>query len=172
MSPLLFSLGKNFGEDMITERVISSFRKEYRFLSNFYPCQIRYKGLLFNSSEACYQAMKTTDREAWKEFRNVSPKRAKHLGYKVKLREDWDEVKIDIMRDIVTQKFMQNPFLSMQLKKTSPLILVEGNTWGDTFWGVCNGEGKNHLGRILMEVRSDIFYDYYEKEKVRPFCHL
>lgn len=36
------------------------------------------------------------------------------------------------------------------------MINNEGNTWGDKFWGVCDGEGENHLGKLLMEVRAEL----------------
>ena len=36
------------------------------------------------------------------------------------------------------------------------MVKIEGNTWNDTFWGVCNGQGQNWLGKILMLVRSEL----------------
>ena len=50
----------------------------------------------------------------------------------------------------------QNPELGNKLLETGNQELVEGNTWGDIFWGVCNGKGQNWLGKILMMVRDEI----------------
>jgi ribA/ribD-fused uncharacterized protein len=77
----------------------------------------------------------------------------KRLGRKMVLRDDWEEVKVDIMRDLLIQKFSQQPFRRLLLA-TGDSYLEETNTWNDTFWGVCNGKGKNQLGILLMEIRS------------------
>ena len=39
---------------------------------------------------------------------------------------------------------------------TRDRVLIEGNDWGDTFWGMTDGEGENHLGKILMRVRAEL----------------
>ena len=66
------------------------------------------------------------------------------------------DVKVKLMFDLVTEKFKQNPELKQKLLETGNQELIEGNTWNDTFWGVCNGQGQNWLGKILMLVRSEI----------------
>lgn len=75
------------------------------------------------------------------------------MGKAVPLRDDWDEIKVSIMQTLVYLKFVKNKELRDLLLATEPEHLEEGNTWGDTFWGVCKGEGKNLLGRILMDIR-------------------
>lgn len=69
-------------------------------------------------------------------------------------REDWALVKRDIMLDILRLKFA-TPFMRDKLNATGERPLVEGNTWGDTYWGVCRGRGENHLGKILMQIRTE-----------------
>jgi predicted NAD-dependent protein-ADP-ribosyltransferase YbiA (DUF1768 family) len=59
------------------------------------------------------------------------------------------------MRDLLRQKFA-HPELRRLLLATGDAELVEGNTWGDRFWGVCAGRGQNHLGRLLMAIRAEI----------------
>jgi len=59
------------------------------------------------------------------------------------------------MTDLVRQKF-SNPQLAKQLLDTKDFELIEGNTWGDTFWGVCSGKGQNNLGKILMQIRNEL----------------
>lgn len=132
---------------------IDSFEGENYFLSNFYPCQIIYNGYTFKSSESAFQSTKDLSRQ--KEFELLTPGRAKKLGKKVNLRPDWEEVKDSIMEDILRIKFSKTG-LKKKLISTYPRKLIEGNDWNDTYWGVCNGEGKNKLGKILMKIRKDL----------------
>lgn len=137
-------------------QLINSFRGEFFFLSNFYPVIIWNDGIRYPSAEHAYQAAKTlvrTERVAIAEC--ATPGQAKRMGRKVTLRPDWDSVKLVVMKRIVTRKFSV-PSLAQRLKATSSAHIVEGNTWGDRYWGVCNGVGANHLGRILMEVRDSL----------------
>ena len=84
--------------------------------------------------------------------------KAKRRGSQAALRQDWNAVKTGLMKEIVTAKFTQNPHLAEKLLATGDRQIAEGNTWGDTFWGGDGrtGEGKNHLGRILMQVRREL----------------
>lgn len=134
---------------------ILEFQKEYRWLSNFWPCFVTYDGLNFSSSEAAYQASKSESAEIRKEFEYLSAKGAKKKGQAIEIRPDWDEVKDKVMYEICRSKFDQNPELKEKLLATGEAKLVEGNGWGDTYWGICNGEGENRLGEILMRIRSE-----------------
>lgn len=131
------------------------FRDDFAFLSNMFPCKIIYKDLHFQSSESLYQAAKCKDKSLISNFCNLDGYRAKKLGRKVQLIDNWEQIKIDVMRKCVYLKFTQNPILLQKLKKVKGLISEE-NTWNDTFWGICNGEGENHLGKILMEFRDSL----------------
>jgi ribA/ribD-fused uncharacterized protein len=136
---------------------IGKFKNEYDFLSNFYEHQFEFEGRVFKTVEHAFQAYKTMDDVEFEEIMAAdTPGRAKKLGRKCLMRRDWDDVKIDIMRKLVMAKFSSCPGLAKRLKDTAPCELIEGNTWDDTFWGVCNGVGENHLGRILMWVRSEL----------------
>ena len=105
--------------------------------------------------EHAYQAAKASDPSARELIRNASsPAAARRLGQAVQLPDDWDERKVEVMRGLVRKKF-ENPLLRSMLLATEDALLVEGNSWGDRFWGVCRGQGMNHLGRILMEVRDE-----------------
>lgn len=141
---------------------IAEFQKEYRWLSNFWPCSVFYGGITFKSSEAAYQASKVELYQLRKEFENLSAKEAKAKGQTLKaIRPDWDEIKDSVMYEICQNKFDQNPELKEKLLATGEAKLTEGNDWGDTYWGVCEGKGKNKLGKILMRLRSE----YQEAEK-------
>lgn len=134
--------------------VIDSFSGNNRWLSNFYPCIVSYEGLEFHSVEHAYQAAKTTDLAMRAHICMLPrPQQAKHWGRRVVLRPDWESVKQDIMLDLLQQKF-SDPELRELLDGTGDAELIEGNWWGDTYWGVCNGVGENHLGKLLMRVRS------------------
>jgi ribA/ribD-fused uncharacterized protein len=142
-------------KEMWCNRVIDSFTTpETRFLSNYWPVSIEFEGMMYPSVENAYQAGKTLSMAGRKLFTIGGPGRAKKLGNSVKLRKDWEYVKLPIMTALVTQKFMENPDLGELLKQTWPAELIEGNWWKDTFWGICNGEGQNYLGKILMNTRS------------------
>lgn len=147
--------------------VIDSFRGEYFFLSNFYEAPVLYKGIMYNSNEAAFQAQKTNSAYAISRgekpfsderllFTKLSPSEAKRLGRTVQLRPDWEDVKYDIMLEIVRCKFEQNPNLIHKLITTKDAKLIEGNTWGDRVWGQVDGKGNNLLGEILMDVRKEL----------------
>ncbi len=134
------------------ENTIHEFRNQYYFLSNFYPAPVVYRGLKFKNNEAAFQSAKCIDfRER---FCGLNASEAKRLGRSVRLRPDWEQVKNDVMYEICYCKFSQNPKLGKMLIDTGDAELIEGNTWGDQVWGVCNGKGENRLGKILMRVRS------------------
>lgn len=137
---------------------VKMFRGEYYFLSNFYPVEITVDGLTYQNAEAAFQAQKCLTEEEKRQFCSLSGNQAKHLGRKVALRPDWEQVKDDVMRRVVGEKFRQHPALAIQLIATGDAILQEGNTWNDTYWGVSlkTGRGKNRLGGILMQLRKEL----------------
>ena len=134
---------------------ISEFRGEYYFLSNFYSAPVTYNGMCFENNEAAFQAAKCPERMT--EFCRLNPSEAKRLGRRVKLRGDWEAVKDTVMYEICKAKFSQNPDLADKLVATKDAELIEGNTWGDRIWGVCDGVGENRLGKILMRVRAVLY---------------
>lgn len=134
---------------------ILGFFGEYRFLSNFWDCPVEYEGLYFKSTEAAYQAAKSIDPEVRAQFVPLSCRDAKKLGQKIQIRKDWEFVKVPIMRLLLRRKFRITS-LRKDLLETGDAYLEETNNWGDKVWGVCNGEGSNYLGKLLMEVRDEI----------------
>lgn len=128
---------------------------KYRFLSNFYTCIVHYDGIIYPSSEHAYQAAKTTDFALREVIAKMdTPGKTKQAGKRLTLREGWDTMKFNIMSEIVLIKFATNANLRQFLIETGDAELIEGNTWGDQYWGVCNGIGENNLGKILMHVRK------------------
>nr|WP_280519887.1 NADAR family protein [Rhizobium cremeum] len=138
---------------------IDEFRGDYRFLSNFYLSPFPWEGFTVASVEHAYQAAKAEDlAERKKIVFAKSPGLAKKLGNRVMLRADWDEVKIGVTRELLALKFAPRSSLAKRLLATGNAHLVEGNHWGDQFWGVCDGVGENHLGRLLVERRDHLLH--------------
>lgn len=169
--PKLLSLGPE--RDSAMSDAIKQFAGVNRWLSNFWPAKIELDGNEFNSAEEYYQHAKVAFVKGITDSERVSLENsileAESVGEKKRIgslldidHEAWDKEKVNIMRKAVFAKFAQNPELKRQLNLTGEIELIEGNTWNDTFWGVdlATGEGQNHLGKILMEVR-----DHFQKER-------
>lgn len=138
---------------------ISSFSGRNHFLSNFHPSEVEMDGAIYPTVEHAYQAAKTMDPEEREIIRTAkTPGMAKKLGKHVTIRPGWisEEVRDRVMADLVWQKFSKHPRLAKQLLDTGDARLAEGNWWGDTYWGICRGEGENMLGEILMQVRKQL----------------
>jgi ribA/ribD-fused uncharacterized protein len=137
--------------------MISVFRREYAFLSNFAIAPLLYEGYEVPTSEHAYQAAKARTLETRMDIiRCETPADAKAIGQLVPKRADWQDIKVNVMLTVLRLKFHQNADLCRKLVATGDEELVEGNTWGDVFWGVCEGKGLNWLGRLLMQVRSEM----------------
>lgn len=140
---------------------IDKFRGEYYYLSNFYDVDLVYNGIRYSNSESAFQAQKTLDNDIKVKFSSKSGKAAKSLGKSVKLREDWELIKDNIMYEVCLQKFLQNKNILDKLLSTGDAELIEGNLHGDRYWGVCKGTGQNKLGKILMRIRSELMENNY-----------
>lgn len=135
--------------------VIDSFSGPHRFLSNFYPSPVVFDEFEYPSVEHAYQAAKTLARaERFYISRLKTPAEAKRAGQRLILREDWDDARVGVMLILLCEKFKPGTPLAEKLAQTGDAKLIEGNTWGDRFWGVCGGEGLNMLGILLMGVRD------------------
>lgn len=139
---------------------ISSFSGRYSFLSNFHECKVVIDDLIFDSSEAAFQSFKNDAMQL--KFVGLSAKESKKLGKTVKKRCDWDAIKDVVMYGVVKEKFMQHEDLKEKLLATGDEELIEGNTWWDTYWGVCQGHGDNKLGKTLMRVRDELSRGIYD----------
>lgn len=114
-----------------------AFQSEHAWPSNFFPTKIELQGMVFPSAEHAYQysrAIKLGDPNLAKMItRAKSGKQAKTLGSQIESKDSWDKVKIDVMRTIVSEKFMQNPQLCDKLVGTGHTTLIEATL--DGFWG-------------------------------------
>ena len=147
------------------EQKIDRFRGKYRFLSNFFEAFVKASdGTEFPTVEQAYQYDKFS--ESWPTHKAVreklkaarSPGEAKRIAGANKdlVPAEFHNNKLHIMRRLLEQKFRFGSKLARQLMDTGDADLIEGNQWGDIFWGVCRGKGENHLGRLLMEIRNEL----------------
>lgn len=130
--------------------IIDRFRGEYAFLSNFNTCFEHGK-----SVEHFYQASKAINSKDYLKIINAdSPVDAKRLSKTIQIRPDWDSIKLTVMEELLRRKFIISKFSTLLLA-TGNAMLIEGNSHGDTFWGICDNIGHNHLGRLLMKTRDE-----------------
>ena len=149
-------------------------RRDFGFLSNFYPCVLRIDGCDWPNVEAYYQSQKslnpeyhdevlTKDKPSWSKYvgdsRIDDPRISRKSWFRKHpedLRKDWEEVKLDAMRTALRAKFTQHRSLRLALLNTWAAELIEDSP-GDAFWGCgADGRGQNMLGVLLMEVRASI----------------
>lgn len=151
-----------------TKDPIDRFVGEYAWLSNFYPSPLTLEILgtadWYPTVEHAFQAAKCIhfiDANAIRAA--TSPGQAKAMGRRVQLRSDWEQVKVGIMREIVAAKFASGSELAKRLQATGDRPLIEGNHWGDRFWGCTRPTsnlhsnewvGLNWLGELLMRQRE------------------
>ena len=151
---------------------ITLFKDDNGFLSNFFPCHIVLDGVQYPSVEHAFQAAKATwnDKHTYVDFSGNkvtilardyikiarTPGEAKRRGKRIKLRQDWENMKLEVMESLVRQKFDNDWYLAERLVKTGNAELIENNWWGDTFWGMSSGKGENNLGKILMRIREGL----------------
>lgn len=134
---------------------IDTFRGDYYFLSNMYPCEMELEGRVYPALENLFQSFKCAVDKDKDIFTKLEPRQAKKIGRTVKLIEGWDSKKLLVMETLVRQKFSVEPFKTWLLE-TGNAHLEEGNWWGDDYWGTVRGKGENHLGKILMKVREEL----------------
>lgn len=181
-------IGQMPGTNERPEQVIDWFDgSQFDFLSNFHPSPFMLPERIYTflgidavasrakdisasiqwqNGEACFQAFKANDLDTFFDVaESESPGHAKGIGRRCHMREDWNDVKVDVMREVIRAKFSpQNPKLALRLLATGYAELVEGNTWGDAVWGRPLGhyrfagtkKGENLLGQLLMQRRAEL----------------
>jgi len=147
---------------------IESFDGDFASLSNFQILKehVVWHEFDYPTVEHAYQAAKCKDSAYRRKIRcAATPGNAKRLGQKAELRSDWEDVKISVMTKLIERKYSDYE-LAMKLACTGDAELIEGNWWGDSFWGrvtskgfkKCVPYGENNLGKILMKRRDILMY--------------
>lgn len=133
-----------------------SHKKEHGYLSNFYPSYISVNGIIYPTTEHYFQACKMETYEDHEKVRkSSSPYIAARLGRSLKMRDDWFQVRDNIMLEALRYKFHQHRDLFSKLVETGNVDLVE-HTKKDNYWADGgDGTGHNMLGKLLMQVRSE-----------------
>ena len=148
---------KFLDEQLKDPNTIRGFFGDYRWLSNFHLCPVKYEETTYPSSENAFQAAKFAP-ELRVQFTTCTPGQAKRLGKSIRMTpeelKDWDDKKVQVMWEVTLTKYGNNQDLRDLLFRTTHKILEETNWWGDRFWGVCDGTGQNYLGTTIMGVRS------------------
>jgi ribA/ribD-fused uncharacterized protein len=145
---------------------ITDFRGRYGFLSNFYPCTVDWEQITYPSSEHAFNAGKSVDMGVRMWIAEApTPKEAKRRGRSVTLRPGWDErVRYEVMAEVLAAKFRDRE-LAAALRATGDAVLIEGNMWHDSHWGIClcgrpacqvSAKKSNWLGRMLMALRESL----------------
>ena len=159
---------------------ILGFDGENAYLSNFYICEVPFKlawedgnsvkthFFMFSSTEAAFQGFKVFkdidhptagEIEEFRKYTEYTPSKAKAQGRKQRPGFNvnyWNRVRNSVMERLLVIKFTHNKELGEKLCKTGSAYLEETNTWGDKYWGVCDGVGENTLGKLLMKVRAQL----------------
>jgi hypothetical protein len=148
------------------ERQVFFYEQDFYVLSNFSAFTLQWpvdhkKALRFDTSEAAYH---------WCKFMPDSPGVAAlireapsaHEAFKIAekyrsaRRADWDDVKVNVMRNILRAKADQHEYVRRKLLATGERTLIE-NSWRDDFWGWGSDRiGQNMLGKLWMEVRAEL----------------
>lgn len=143
------------------------FTGKWRLLDNFAAIPTLYNGITYKTSEHAFAAAKAATKQWHDRIANApDPNVAKMLGRRCKIRDDWDEIKFQVMYEIVRSKMRHSAPARALLRHTGVRRIYEGNSWHDQVWGVTNHQnlyqpgftatGQNGLGEILMMVRREI----------------
>lgn len=143
-----------------TETQVFFYEQDFYVLSNFSAFRLYWKGLYFDTSEAAYHYEKFPDHQGVRAEISNAP--SAHEAFKIAernkehRRQDWDAVKVDVMRDILRAKAAQHEYVRRKLLATGDRELVE-DSWRDDFWGWGpSRDGQNMLGRLWMDVRAEL----------------
>lgn len=143
------------------DEVIGFYPREFYCFDNFSSFKVFYNGYLYSTLEEAYQAIgfKESAPEIYDEIiKSYSAHEAQKIAYKNKdkQREDWDEVKIDIMEKLIRAKLEQNPYVKKKLLDTKDYLIVEDSP-KDDFWGWGEDrKGENQLGKLWMKLRDEL----------------
>ena len=138
------------------------YEQDFYVLSNFSAFSLIWSGMRFDTSEAAYhwEKFRKTDRDGIGELIRLAP--SAHEAFKIAeenkvlRRHDWENVKVDIMYEILHAKVEQHEYVRRKLLATGDRELIE-DSWRDCYWGWGPSQtGQNMLGKLWMKVRESI----------------
>jgi ribA/ribD-fused uncharacterized protein len=150
-----------------TPERVCFYEQDFYVLSNFSAFRLKWHGIDFDTSEHAYQWSKFEGSDRLAQER-IEASDSAHEAFKIaqehaeSRRDDWDDVKVQVMRKILWAKLRQHEYVRRKLHDTGQRELVE-NSWRDAFWGWGpNRDGENRLGKLWMEIRSALRVQGYE----------
>lgn len=148
----------NHGLD--TDTQVFFYGSEFYVLSNFSSFRLDWQAHDFDTAEHAYHWAKFLDAQTIRV--EIMAARSAHQAFQIAQRNknlrraDWDEIKVDTMRDILRAKVTQHPYVRKKLLETGDRDLIE-DSWRDDFWGWGpNRDGENMLGKLWMDIRTDL----------------
>lgn len=142
-----------------TEKQIFFYEHEYYIFSNFSSFAIEWKGKIYPTSEHVYHSEKFEDENLKEQIKNCrSAHNAMYFAWanNDKSRKDWDEIKLEVMKEILIEKVNQHPYVKKKLLQSDNRELIE-DSWRDSYWGWGEDKkGENHLGKLWMEIRETL----------------
>lgn len=142
-----------------TEEQIFFYEHEFYVFSNYSSFMLEWKGKLYPTSEHAYHSEKFDNEEMKEEIRNAKSAHDSQVYANKnmdKRKTNWDNIKLGIMKEILKAKVSQHPYVMKKLIQSGKKELIE-DSWRDDFWGWGpNKDGKNHLGKLWMEIRSEL----------------
>lgn len=143
-----------------TDTQVFFYEQDFYVLSNFSSFRVLWRGIDFDTSEAAYHWEKFPDNKGIQ--RAIRLARSGHEAFKMaekfssEKRPDWDEIKFDVMRDILLAKVHQHEYVRRKLLATGNRELIE-DSWRDSIWGWGpDKKGQNMLGKIWMSIRDEL----------------
>lgn len=135
---------------------VKSFDGEFDFLNMFYNCKVIVGKFTYLNAYSAFTASKCKNENEKRAFTRLNAIKSKKKSKRLLKRDDWDDVKVDIMKEIQRAKFEQNPELKEKLLKIDGYIENQV-MYTDLFWGknISQNKGKNMLGKIIMELRDE-----------------
>lgn len=150
-----------------TAERVHFYEQDFYVLSNFSSFSLVWP----TAQYMCYRFATSEQAYHWEKFNHLGGKGVQQLldeatsaheafsiaqKHKALQRADWDQVKVDVMRNILRKKAEQHEYVRRKLLATGDRELVE-NSWRDDYWGWGpNRDGRNMLGRLWMEIRTEL----------------
>ena len=157
-----------------TDKQVLFYENDFYVLSNFSAFRVIWRGRDFDTSEHAYHWERFATGQdqpgrgpafgsmAWPIADDIRFAKSAHDAFAIAQankslqRPDWDAVKLDVMRRILRKKVAQHEYVRRKLLDTGDRELIE-DSWRDDFWGWGpNRTGLNMLGKLWMEVRSEL----------------
>jgi ribA/ribD-fused uncharacterized protein len=129
--------------------------------SNFQPFEIHHRGITYMNVETFYEAMKSMDPEIQQQISTMQPGKAKRFTRTIEVRDDWEDIKEQVMMHALRKKFAPGGYWAKRLLSTGDNLLVEDNWWHDNFWGSClcdrcGDQGQNKLGHMIRQLKDEM----------------